>query len=271
MDINERIAQLKAQIADKEAYQKKLADEYSNPYRNHKYANIWDYVVEGNRTGYDREDAEAAAYQKMMMEQAQADKIRAEQAYNTAYENELNRKNALKLSEQNKVNEIEAKKDEYVRGRNKAASLLNYAQQALAKDPNNIQLQKEAQIYKEDYDYYDKKLGGQGYDNIKVQTPQSPNGLDNSQIIDIVNNILKKKSYTNDDRTKLQVLSEYVNDPTIKEQINTILSDKGPTKEDTAKADEEYRKNWKDGDPVKSGWKRVKKPGKPAYVVKIKN
>lgn len=102
MDINERIAQLKAQIAEKEAYQKKLSDEYSNPFRNHKYANTWDYVVEGNRTGYDKEDAEAAAYQRMLMEQAQADKVRAEQAYNTAYENELNRANALKIAGQNK-------------------------------------------------------------------------------------------------------------------------------------------------------------------------
>lgn len=102
MDINERIAQLKAQIAEKEAYQKSLKDSYSNPYKNHSYANMWDYVVEGNRTGYDKEDAEAAAYQKLLMEQAQADKEKAQAYYNTAYENELNRKNALKLAEQNK-------------------------------------------------------------------------------------------------------------------------------------------------------------------------
>lgn len=102
MDINARIAQLKAQIAEKEAYQKSLKDSYSNPYKKHSYANMWDYVVEGNRTGYDKEDAEAAAYQKLLMEQAQADKIRAEQTYNTAYENELNRQNALKLATQGK-------------------------------------------------------------------------------------------------------------------------------------------------------------------------
>lgn len=103
MDINERIAQLKAQIAEKEAYQKSLKDSYSNPYKNHSYANMWDYVVEGNRTGYDKEDAEAAAYQKLLMEQAQADKEKAQAYYNTAYENELNRKNALKLAEQNRT------------------------------------------------------------------------------------------------------------------------------------------------------------------------
>ena len=107
MDIEARIQQLKAQIAEKEAYQKKLQESYSNPYKKHSYANIWDYVVEGNRAGFDREDAEAAAYQKLLMEQAQADKIRAEQAYNTAYENDLNRKNALAISQQNKSQQNE--------------------------------------------------------------------------------------------------------------------------------------------------------------------
>ena len=98
MDIQARIEQLKAQIAEKEAYQKKLQESYSNPYKKHSYANMWDYVVEGNRAGYDKEDAEAAAYQKLLMEQAQADKIRAEQAYNTAYENELNIVNARDIA-----------------------------------------------------------------------------------------------------------------------------------------------------------------------------
>jgi len=82
MDIEARIEQLKAQIAEKEAYQKKLQESYSNPYKNHKYTSIWDYVVEGNRAGFDKEDAEAAAYQKLLMEQAQQDKLQKEQMLN---------------------------------------------------------------------------------------------------------------------------------------------------------------------------------------------
>lgn len=232
MDIEARIAQLKAQIAEKEAYQKKLQDSYSNPYKKHSYANTWDYVVEGNRAGYDKEDAEASAYQKLLMEQAQADKIRAEQAYNTAYENKLNRDNALAIANQNKVNEAEAKKDEYIRGRNKAASVLQYAQQALVLDPNNNQLKKEEQLAKEDFDFYDRKLGGQGYDNIKVQTVEQSNGLTNNQVESIVKAILDSPTYTNEIRNKLIVLREYVKDPVIKEQIDTVLSKKGATKED---------------------------------------
>lgn len=91
MDLESRIAELKARIAEKEAYQKKLVEEYTNPYKNHKYANTWDYVVEGNRSGFDAESADEAAYRNMMLQQ----KFQAEQ-------NELNRQNARELNKQNK-------------------------------------------------------------------------------------------------------------------------------------------------------------------------
>ena len=262
--IDERIAELQQRIAEKKAYERL--------YRPSRNMAAWDYVAEGDRSGYDKIDASEAAYYNMLKQQAQQERMLGLQQEFTARENELNRKNALKLAEQNKANEIEAKKDEYVRGRNKAASILNYSQQALAQDPNNIQLQKEAQLAKEDFDYYDRKLGGKGYDNIAGQTEQSSDGLTNNQVNDIVKSIVEKKSYTDADRTKLQVLSEYVNDPTIKEQINTILSNKGQTKEDkdTIKSTrEEFAKNWKPGQPFDTKiYKQKFKNGKPYLVVK---
>jgi hypothetical protein len=106
MDIQSRIEQLKAQIAEKEAYQKKLQESYSNPYKNHKYTSIWDYVVEGNRAGFDKEDAEAAAYQKLLMEQAQADKLQKEQMLNAQ---EIARQNK---STQDRYNEIKLKQSQ---------------------------------------------------------------------------------------------------------------------------------------------------------------
>lgn len=96
-DIDARIAQLKEQIALKEAAQKQIKESYQNPYSKYHYGYIFDAVA-GDRSGLDKEAAEEAAYQKMLMEQAQADKIRAEQAYNTAYENELNRVNAREIA-----------------------------------------------------------------------------------------------------------------------------------------------------------------------------
>jgi multidrug efflux pump subunit AcrA (membrane-fusion protein) len=262
--IDERIAELEQRIAEKRAYQRL--------YPSHKYASTWDYVAEGDRSGFDKMDASEAAYRNMLSQQAQQlNVLKAQQEFN-ARENELNRKNALTIANQNKANEIESKKDEYIRGRNKAASVLNYAQQALSQDPNNIQLQKEAQLAKEDFDYYDRKLDGQGYDNIPVQTVEQSDGLNNNQVNSIVKSIVDKKLYTDADRTKLQVLSEYVNDPTIKEQINTILSNKGKTKEDkdTIKATrEEFAKNWKPGQPFDNKiYKQKFKNGKPYLVVR---
>ena len=160
--IDDRIAELKQRIAEKRAYQ-----------RMHKYASTWDYVAEGDRSGFDRMDAEEAAYHNMLAHQAQQLNVLKAQQDFTARENELNRINVQEIAKQNKANEIEAKKDEYIRGRNKAASVLNYYQQALSQDPNNIRLQNDVQVAKEDFDYYDRKLGGLGYDKKAVQSEQS--------------------------------------------------------------------------------------------------
>ena len=122
MDIEARIQQLKAQIAEKEAYQKKLQESYSNPYKKHSYANTWDYVVEGNRTGYDKEDAEAAAYQKLLMEQAQADKLQKEQMLNAQELARQNKDSQAAYDKQRLMNNkeleldlLKAKRDEVAR------------------------------------------------------------------------------------------------------------------------------------------------------------
>lgn len=262
--IDDRIAELEQRIAEKRAYQRM--------YPSHKYASTWDYVAEGDRSGFDKMDASEAAYRNMLSQQAQQLNVLKAQQDFTARENELNRKNALAIANQNKANEIEAKKDEYIRGRNKAASVLNYAQQALSQDPNNIQLQKEEQLAKEDFDYYDRKLGGKGYDNIASQTEQQSDGLNNKQVDGIVKAILDKKSYTDEDRIRLGAFRDYVNDPVLKEQIDTAISKKGKTKEDKDKdkaTKEEFAKNWKQGQPFDTKiYKQKFKKGKPYLVVK---
>ena len=261
------IGAIKARIAELE--QRKAERNALRGYRDLSYL---DYMTKGDRSGFDKIEADEVAYRNMLAQQAQQERMLGLQQAFTSKENELNRINAQEIAQQNKANELETKKDEYLRGRNKAASVLNYAQQALSQDPNNIQLQKEVQLAKEDFDYYDRKLGGQGYDNIAVQTEQPSDELNNNQVNSIVKSIVDKKTYTDDDRTKLQVLSEYVNDPTIKEQINTILSNKGLTKEDkdTIKATrEEFAKNWKPGQTFDTKiYKQKFKNGKPYLVVK---
>ena len=97
--IDDRIAELEQRIAEKKAYQRMHSP--------HKYASTWDYVAEGDRSGYDRMDAEEAAYRNMLAQQAQQNAIlKAQQEFN-AKENELNRKNALAISQQNKSQQNE--------------------------------------------------------------------------------------------------------------------------------------------------------------------
>lgn len=88
--IDDRIAELEQRIAEKRAYQRM--------YPSHKYASTWDYVAEGDRSGFDRMDASEAAYRNMLAQQAQQlNMLKAQQDF-TARENELNRKNAKDIA-----------------------------------------------------------------------------------------------------------------------------------------------------------------------------
>lgn len=262
-EINEQIAKLMQEKAEDQALAHYVAPRASSRL---------DYIVNGDRSGLDKFDASEQAYATMLAKQRMADDEAYKQRMFNELSKEADRLNAVKIAKQNKDSELEAKKDEYIRGRNKAAAALNYAQQALSQDPNNIQLQKEAKLAKEDFDFYDRKLGGQGYDNIPVQTETQSDGLNNNQVNSIVKSIVDKKSYTNADRNKLLVLKEYVDDPVIKEQIDTVISNKKATKEDkdAVKATrEEFAKNWKQGQPFdKNIYKQKFKNGKPYLVVK---
>lgn len=101
--IDDRIAELEQRIAEKKAYQRM--------YPSHKYASTWDYVAEGDRSGFDRMDAEEAAYRNMIAQQAQQlNMLKAQQDF-TSRENELNRNNAIKLASMNRTNAYESKLD----------------------------------------------------------------------------------------------------------------------------------------------------------------
>ena len=90
-------------IAEKRAYQRM--------YPSHKYASTWDYVAEGDRSGFDRMDASEAAYRNMIAQQAQQlNMLKAQQDF-TSKENELNRQNAIKLASMNRTNAYESKLD----------------------------------------------------------------------------------------------------------------------------------------------------------------
>ena len=101
--IDDRIAELEQRIAEKKAYQRM--------HPSHKYASTWDYVAEGDRSGFDRMDAEEAAYRNMLAQQAQQlNMLKAQQDFN-AEQNDLNRKNAIKLAAMSRTDANVAKLD----------------------------------------------------------------------------------------------------------------------------------------------------------------
>ena len=101
--IDDRIAELEQRIAEKRAYQRM--------YPSHKYASTWDYVAEGDRSGFDRMDASEAAYRNMLEQQSQQlNMLKAQQDFTTR-ENELNRNNAIKLATMNRTDSNVSKLD----------------------------------------------------------------------------------------------------------------------------------------------------------------
>lgn len=271
MDIEARIQQLKAQIAEKEAYQKKLQESYSNPYKNHSYASIWDYVVEGNRAGFDKEDAEAAAYQKLLMEQAQADKIRAEQAYNTAYENELNRKNTLAIADKSNSSndvdkvariqkelgfadaEVEMTKDNL--DINNPESVRNYRKAVLNRKYWAAQLPSDFGVDIKDYEYTEP-------------TESSPKVIVNNGKKEMRALLgLGKSNWTDSQKSRYNELyAQIPDDDPEKVDFEVKLANKGKTTDETERA--EYNKlanKVKGGKLLTSGEKKRYNSLKPKY------
>lgn len=98
--IDERIAELEQRIAEKKAYERL--------YRPSRNMAAWDYVAEGDRSGYDKMDASEAAYRNMLSQQAQQLNVLKAQQDFTARENELNRQNALRIAKANDAKQKEA-------------------------------------------------------------------------------------------------------------------------------------------------------------------
>lgn len=136
--IDDRIAELEQRIAEKRAYQRM--------YPSHKYASTWDYVAEGDRSGFDRMDASEAAYRNMLEQQSQQlNMLKAQQDFTTR-ENELNRNNAIKLANMNITNSNLSKLDAIEKELNNLA-ITKQTLDAQGKDSREVNARME-QIYK---------------------------------------------------------------------------------------------------------------------------
>lgn len=116
--IDERIAELEQRIAEKKAYERL--------YRPSRNIAAWDYVAEGDRSGYDKIDASEAAYHNML----------AQQAF-TAKENELNRQNALTLANLNKDSQAAYDKQRLMNSKELELDLLKAKREEVARVGGN--------------------------------------------------------------------------------------------------------------------------------------
>ena len=143
------IGAIKARIAELE--QRKAERNAMRGYRDLSYL---DYMTQGDRSGFDKIEADEVAYRNMLAQQ----KFQEQQ-------NALNRENALNLAYVSRANAIEDKKDEMIRLRGKALAVLQSAEQSLKfamdkGDANAINAsERDVQLAKEDLAYYNSKLG----------------------------------------------------------------------------------------------------------------
>ena len=96
------IGAIKARIAELE--QRKAERTAMRGYRDLSYL---DYITKGDRSGFDKIEADEIAYRNLLKQQAQQERLLGLQQDFNARENELNRINAKEIAQQNKSQQNE--------------------------------------------------------------------------------------------------------------------------------------------------------------------
>lgn len=226
--IDDRIAELEQRIAEKRAYQRM--------YPSHKYASTWDYVAEGDRSGFDRMDASEAAYRNMLEQQSQQlNMLKAQQDFTTR-ENELNRNNAIKLATMNRTDSNVSKLDAIEKELNNLV-ITKQTLDAQGKDSREVTARIE-QIYKRFPEIQRPEL--QEYDpetdvNYVLAKSGEMNYVDNAGENELEDMLAKVKNYRTPEAAKERVRLER----------EIIKRNKAAQYKD--KLDKEIAKYWKTG------------------------
>lgn len=211
--------------------EQKIAEKKAMGARYNQPASTFDYIISGDRTGLDR-----IAQQRM----------------------------AEELNRQNKVIENEARQDEYVKNRNKAAATYQYAEEALdaankSGDLNSIaKAQRDLKLAEEDFNYWNNKTDNKLEITPKQPTPQPTPTEEPKMNLD--SQIEHYKSITGGKNSKeySAILDEIKSNPNYGqnkelqsqyERINKLY--KNRLKDEAVQA---YIKNWKRDDEIKEGF-----------------
>ena len=226
--IDDRIAELEQRIAEKRAYQRM--------YPSHKYASTWDYVAEGDRSGFDRMDASEAAYRNMLEQQSQQlNMLKAQQDFTTR-ENELNRNNAIKLATMNRTDSNVSKLDAIEKELNNLV-ITKQTLDAQGKDSREVTARIE-QIYKRYPEIQRPEL--QEYDpetdvNYVLAKSGEMNYVDNAGENELEDMLATVKKYRTPEAAKERV------------RLEREIIKRNKAAQSKGKLDEEIAKYWEEG------------------------
>ena len=207
------IGEIKARIAELE--QRKAEREALRGYRDLSYL---DYISKGDRSGFDKVEADEIAYRNMLAQQ----KFNEQQK---SLDRELSRELAktANSSNPNVANEIANKYELANTDYELALQTFN------PDDPVSVaNLKRKAQML----NHYGSQLG---FEPVSLEAPSNrpKTGVEEQKdYTGEVQALLSKKSYTKADKDRIKELIPLVKDVTTKAQLEAKLVDKGKTKED---------------------------------------
>lgn len=245
------IGAIKARIAELE--QCKAERNAMRGYRDLSYL---DYIAQGDRSGFDKIEADEVAYRNMIAQQKFQEQQRA-------LDRELSRELAKTANSTNSnvANEIANKYELANTDYELALQTFN------PDDPVSVaNLKRKAQML----NHYGSQLG---FESVSLDAPTSrpKTGVEEQKDYEgVARELLKKNEYTDEDRKKATELKDKVKDETIKQQLETIIANKGPTKEDKDRelsaAIDSFKKTGKNPDTKK--YKVKFKDNKPYTLVR---
>lgn len=245
------IGAIKARIAELE--QRKAERNAMRGYRDLSYL---DYISQGDRSGFDRIDAEEQAYRNMIAQQKYNEQQRA-------LDRDLSRELAKTANSTNSnvANEIAHKYELASTDYDIALQTYN------PDDPVSVgNLKRKAQML----NHYGSQLG---FEPVSLDAPTSrpKTGVEEQKDYEgEAQALLGKNTYTDADRARIRELIPLVKDVTTKAQLEAKLVDKGPTKEDKDReltaAIESFKKTGKNPDTKK--YKVKFKDNKPYTLVR---
>lgn len=154
-------------------------------------------------------------------------------------QNELNRQNVLALRQQQKAEQDEYNKDEWMKQRSLAGNKLTYAKAALLADKSNdplvrAGLQRDVDNAQEEFDYWNKRVGLDTKPEVAPAPAPVVSGPTAKEESDIISSLIDVPEWTDEAKKKAEEENEKETDLGKKAKNATAIAKRGKTKEEVA-------------------------------------